>query len=56
MADYSSLKILLIEDNQHMRSIVTAILGGSGIRHIRQARDGAEGLDMLLESVKRPES
>ena len=49
MADYSSLKILLIEDNQHMRSIVTAILGGSGIRHIRQARDGAEGLDMLRQ-------
>ena len=49
MADYSSLKILLIEDNQHMRSIVSAILGGSGIRHVREARDGAEGLDMLKQ-------
>jgi len=49
MADYGSLKILLIEDNQHMRSIVTAILKGSGIRNIREARDGAEGLDMLRQ-------
>jgi CheY-like chemotaxis protein len=49
MADYSSLKILLVEDNQHMRSIVSAILGGSGIRHVREARDGAEGLDMLKQ-------
>ncbi|MDI7774904.1 response regulator [Asticcacaulis sp. EMRT-3] len=49
MADYSSLKILLIEDNQHMRSIVSAILNGSGIRHVREARDGAEGLDLLRQ-------
>ena len=49
MADYSSLKILLIEDNQHMRSIVTAILKGSGIRNVREARDGAEGLEMLRQ-------
>ena len=49
MADYSSLKILLIEDNQHMRSIVGAILKGSGIRNVREARDGAEGLDMLRQ-------
>ena len=49
MADYSSLKILLIEDNQHMRSIVTAILKGTGIRNVREARDGAEGLDMLRQ-------
>jgi DNA-binding response OmpR family regulator len=49
MADYSSLKILLVEDNQHMRSIVAAILKGSGIRNVREARDGAEGLDMLRQ-------
>ena len=49
MADYSSLKILLIEDNQHMRSIVGAILKGTGIRSIREARDGAEGLDTLRQ-------
>jgi len=49
MADYGTLKILLIEDNQHMRSIVTTILKGSGIRDIRDARDGAEGLEILRQ-------
>ena len=49
MADYSSLKIMLVEDNQHMRSIVTAILKGSGIRNVRESRDGAEALDMLRQ-------
>lgn len=49
MSDYGTLKILLIEDNQHMRSIVTAILKGSGIRDIRDARDGAEGLEILRQ-------
>ena len=47
MADYSSLKILLVEDNQHMRSIITAILKGAGIRDVREARDGAEALEIL---------
>lgn len=49
MADYTNLKILLVEDNQHMRSIVGAILKGSGIRDVREARDGAEALDMLRQ-------
>lgn len=49
MADYGALKILLIEDNQHMRSIVAAILKASGIRDIREARDGAEGLEILRQ-------
>lgn len=49
MADYSSLKILLIEDNQHMRSIVTAILKGSGIRNIMEAHNGADGLEKLRQ-------
>lgn len=32
-----------------MRSIVIAILKGSGIRNVREARDGAEGLDILRQ-------
>ena len=32
-----------------MRSIVGAILKGSGIRNVRDARDGAEGLDLLRQ-------
>lgn len=49
MADYSALKILMVEDNQHMRSIVNAILKGAGIRSVREARDGAEALDVLRQ-------
>ncbi|WP_031231309.1 PleD family two-component system response regulator [Asticcacaulis sp. YBE204] len=49
MADYGTLKILLVEDNQHMRSIVTAILKGSGIRDVREAKDGAEAFDVLKQ-------
>jgi CheY-like chemotaxis protein len=49
MTDYSALKILLVEDNQHMRSIVMAILKGTGLRNIREARDGAEALEMLRQ-------
>lgn len=49
MTDYSALKILLVEDNQHMRSIVMAILKGTGLRSIREARDGAEALEMLRQ-------
>ena len=40
---------MLVEDNQHMRSIVAAILKGSGIRNVRESRDGAEALDMLRQ-------
>ncbi|WAC48535.1 response regulator [Asticcacaulis sp. SL142] len=49
MTDYSALKILLVEDNQHMRSIVMAILKGTGLRNIREARDGAEALEILRQ-------
>jgi len=49
MAEYGSLKILLVEDNQHMRAIVLAILKGSGMRDVREARDGAEALEILRQ-------
>ncbi|MES2034415.1 MAG: response regulator [Pseudomonadota bacterium] len=43
----SSLKVLLVDDNQHMRAIVSTILKGIGIRDVLEARDGAEGLQAL---------
>jgi len=49
MADYSALKVIMVEDNQHMRSIVNAILKGAGIRNVREAKDGAEALDLLRQ-------
>jgi DNA-binding response OmpR family regulator len=39
----------MIEDNQHMRSIMNAILKGAGMRNVREAKDGAEALDILKQ-------
>ena len=47
VSDYGRLKILVVEDNRHMRSIVKAVLKGAGITNFREARDGAEALAIL---------
>ncbi|WGM38437.1 response regulator [Caulobacter sp. NIBR1757] len=44
-----SLRVLLVDDNPHMRSIVATILKGVGVRLVREARDGAEGLQALRD-------
>lgn len=41
------LKVLLVDDNDHMRTIVGTILKGIGILNVREARDGSEALDAL---------
>jgi len=43
----SGLKVLLVDDNQHMRSIVSTILKSVGIHGVLEAHDGAEGLQLL---------
>lgn len=43
------LKVLLVDDNEHMRAIVSTILKGIGIRNVREACDGAEGLQALRD-------
>ena len=45
----SALRVLLVDDNQHMRSIVAAILAGVGVQHVRECWDGAEALDALRQ-------
>jgi CheY-like chemotaxis protein len=44
-----SLRVLLVDDNQHMRAIVMTVLSGVGVGQIRETRDGAEALDALRE-------
>ena len=44
-----SLRVLLVDDNPHMRSIVATILKGVGVRTLREASDGAEGLQALRD-------
>ena len=44
-----SLRVLLVDDNQHMRAIVTTVLSGVGVTLVRETRDGAEALELLRE-------
>ncbi len=46
-ASLDSLRFLLMDDNHHMRAIVATILRSVGVCHLREASDGAEGLDIL---------
>jgi two-component system, chemotaxis family, chemotaxis protein CheY len=43
------LKILIVEDNQHMRSLLRSLLNSVGIREIIEANNGASALDALRE-------
>lgn len=45
--DFSSLRVLVVEDSLHMRRILRTMLNGLGVRDIQEAEDGAEGLDRL---------
>jgi len=47
MSALQSLNILLVDDNQHMRAITSAILQSAGIRNIREVSDGAMALESL---------
>jgi CheY-like chemotaxis protein len=49
MASLQSLQVLLVDDNQHMRAITTAVLQSAGVRKVLEASDGAAALDMLRE-------
>ena len=49
MPGFKTLKILLVDDNQHMRTIVREVLKGAGILNIQEARDGAEAFEVLRQ-------
>jgi two-component system, chemotaxis family, chemotaxis protein CheY len=44
---YDLLKILLVDDNHHMRVLLAEILKAVGVRQIYEAGDGAQGLQMM---------
>lgn len=44
---YDLLKILLVDDNHHMRVLLSEILKAIGVRQIYEAADGAQGLQMM---------
>jgi CheY-like chemotaxis protein len=43
------LRVLLVDDNEHMRAIVTTVLAGVGVKTVREARNGVEALECLKE-------
>lgn len=49
MASLQALQILLVDDNQHMRAITSAVLQSAGVNKLREASDGAAALEMLRE-------
>jgi len=42
-----AVRVLVVDDNQHMRSIVSTMLHSFGVRMIREAKDGGEAIDIL---------
>jgi two-component system, chemotaxis family, chemotaxis protein CheY len=44
---FEHLRVLLADDNAHMRTIVTALLQSIGVKHFREARNGAEALEIM---------
>ncbi|MBL0968292.1 MAG: response regulator [Brevundimonas sp.] len=49
MASLSALQILLVDDNQHMRAITSAVLQSAGIAKVLEASDGGAALKMLRD-------
>jgi two-component system chemotaxis response regulator CheY len=49
MSTLQSLQVLLVDDNQHMRAITSAILQSAGIRKIRECGDGSAALEVLRD-------
>lgn len=45
--DLSPLRLLVVDDNRHMRELVTAILNALEITDVRQACDGADAAGIL---------
>jgi len=44
---FELLKILLVDDNHHMRVLLTEILRAIGVQHVYEATDGAEALQLM---------
>jgi len=44
---FELLKILLVDDNHHMRVLLSEILRAIGVRQVFEANDGAEGLQLM---------
>jgi CheY-like chemotaxis protein len=48
---FDLLKILLVDDNQHMRLLLIEILRAIGVRQVYEAMDGSEALSILRSTA-----
>jgi two-component system, chemotaxis family, chemotaxis protein CheY len=48
---FDLLKILLVDDNQHMRILLIEILRAIGVRQVYEATDGAEALSIMRQTA-----
>jgi len=46
--DFTRLRLLVVEDNAHMRRILRTIVHGFGAREVFEAEDGAGGLESFV--------
>jgi two-component system chemotaxis response regulator CheY len=49
--DFNRLRILVIDDNAHMRRILRTLLHSFGTRDVYEAEDGAAGLEAFTHSI-----
>ena len=49
--DFNRLRVLLIDDNAHMRRILRTLLHSFGTREVYEAEDGASGLEACMHVV-----
>lgn len=47
MSEFADIRILLIEDQLFIRSMMARMLNGIGFKQILQARDGKEAIDLI---------
>ena len=47
--NFERLQVLVVDDNQHMRAIVSAILKSAGVKAIREAGNGGQALTILKD-------
>lgn len=48
---FDLLKILLVDDNHHMRQILAEVLRAIGVQNVFEAADGARALQMLRDNM-----
>jgi CheY-like chemotaxis protein len=49
--DFNRLRVLVIDDNQHMRRILRTLLHSFGTREVYEAEDGASGLEAFTHTL-----